>query len=172
MVCFRRGRACRRGFHRWSSRIEHGQLDRDADVELVGNGEAPTKTRPTLKSKPNYKEFLEFCTSVSNMSNKYVEERVSRLFLLIRVGEIARQYIGSNWSNEKSLVLKTTTSPELDPVSFEEHKKVLRMSDRLMFISDCPEFGVGSILWLQNELSSNNLLVSRSSVTLRVTSPF
>ena len=72
-----------------SRRIEHGQLDRDPDVELVGNGEAPTKTRPTLKSKLNYKEFLEFCTSVSNMPTKYVEERVSRLFLLIRVGEIA-----------------------------------------------------------------------------------
>ena len=149
-----------------SGRVEHGQLDRDAEVELVGNGEAPIKPRPTLKPNLNYKEFLEFCTSVSNMPIKYVEERVSRLFLLIRVGEIARQYIGSNWSNEKSLVLKTTTSRELDSISFEELKKVLRMSDRLMFICECPEFGIGSILWLQNELSSNNLFVSRSSVSL------
>ena len=32
-------------------------------------------------------------------------------------------------------------------------KKVLRLSDRLLFICECPEFGIGSILWLLDELS-------------------
>ena len=114
-------------------------------------------TRFTLPAKSTYKDFLEFCTSVSEISTTEIKGRVRRLFLLIRAGEIALQHIGSNWSNEKSLVLKATTSDELDHTSFENLRKVLRLSDRLIFICECPEFGIGSILWLQNELSSDNL---------------
>lgn len=45
-------------------------------------------------------EFLKFCIGVSNIPMDNIVGRVSRLFLLIRAGEIAFQYIGSSWSNE------------------------------------------------------------------------
>lgn len=114
-------------------------------------------TRFTLPAKPNYEEFLKFCTSVSKMPTKDIVGRVNRLFLLIRAGEIAFEHIGSHWSNEKSPVLRTLTSNELDNTGFETLKKVFRLSDRLIFICECPDFGIGSILWLQKELSSDNL---------------
>ena len=106
---------------------------------------------------PKCKDFFDFCVSISKMPKKDPVERVSRLFLLIRVGEMAHQLFGPHWSNERSTVLKTMTSNELDPASFGELKKVLRLSDRLMFICDCSDFGIGSIFWLHNELSSDNL---------------
>ena len=79
------------------------------------------------------------------MPKKDTVEHVSRLLLLIRVGEIAFQLFGPNWSNERSSVLKATTFDELDPTSFEELKRVLRLSNRLIFIYEYSEFGISSI---------------------------
>ena len=111
----------------------------------------------TLSNKPNYKEFLKFATGISEMPKTNVEGRVRCLFLLIRLGEIAREHIGADWANEKTKTLELKTSNELGEDGFKQLRKVLRLSDRLLFICECRDLGIGSILYLQEELYSHNM---------------
>ena len=146
----------------WGTILEKATFELDAELDdYLHQTLGPTlfvgDTHFLLPTKPRCKEFFDFCTTVSSMPKDNTVRRISRLFLLIRVGEIAVQLFGPNWSNEKSSTLRELTSDELDRSSFEKLKKLLRLSDRLIFICQCSVFGSGSIFWLQKELSSDNL---------------
>lgn len=114
-------------------------------------------TPPSLETplEEHWERFLKFCEDITELPTSTPRESVDRLFLLLAVGDIALHTCGPKWSSKGGNPQKEKILAQLGNNRYKNLQEIFKMADRLMFICECREFGIGCIFWLYGEFNNN-----------------